>query len=55
MQLRSAKLASTAGSGGAGASPYLYRNHSLFKLPFPVSGINNSTEIVGAKPAATAG
>ena len=48
-------LASTAGSGGAGASYYLYRNHTFLKLPFPVSGINNSSEIVGAKPAATAG
>jgi 6-phosphogluconolactonase len=46
-------LASTAGSGGVGAS-YLYRNHTFFKLPFPGSGINNSTEIVGTKPAATA-
>jgi probable HAF family extracellular repeat protein len=46
-------LASTAGSGGVGAS-YLYRNNTFFKLPFPGSGINNSTEIVGTKPAATA-
>jgi probable HAF family extracellular repeat protein len=46
-------LASTASSGGVGAS-YLYRNHTFFKLPFPGSGINNSTEIVGTKPAATA-
>jgi probable HAF family extracellular repeat protein len=46
-------LASTAGSGGAGAS-YLYRNHTFIKLPFPGSGIDNSTEIVGTKPAATA-
>ena len=45
-------LASTAGSGGVGAS-YLYRNHNFFKLPFPGSGINNSSLIVGAKPAAT--
>ena len=46
-------LASTAGSGGVGAS-YLYGNHTFFKLPFPASGINNNTEIVGTKPAATA-
>jgi probable HAF family extracellular repeat protein len=46
-------LASTAGSGGVGVS-YLYRNNTFFKLPFPGSGINNSTEIVGTKPAATA-
>ena len=46
-------LASTVGSGGVGAS-YLYRNNAFFKLPFPGSGINNSTEIVGTKPAATA-
>jgi probable HAF family extracellular repeat protein len=46
-------LASTAGSGGVGPS-YLYRNNFFFKLPFPGSGINNSTEIVGTKPAATA-
>jgi len=47
-------LASTLGSGGVGSSYYLYRNHTFFKLPFPVSGINNSAEIVGAKAAATA-
>jgi probable HAF family extracellular repeat protein len=47
-------LASSPGSQGVGASYYLFRNHAFFKLPFPVSGINNSTEIVGAKPAATA-
>jgi hypothetical protein len=46
-------LASTAGSGGVGAS-YLYRNNTFFKLPFPGSGINNSAEIVGTKAAATA-
>jgi probable HAF family extracellular repeat protein len=46
-------LASTADSGGVGTS-YLYRNNGFFKLPFPASGINNSTEIVGTKPAATA-
>jgi probable HAF family extracellular repeat protein len=46
-------LASTAGSGGVEAS-YLYRDNAFFKLPFPGSGINNSTEIVGTKPAATA-
>lgn len=45
-------LAST-GSGGVGTS-YLYRNDAFFKLPFPASGINNSTLIVGTKPAATA-
>jgi 6-phosphogluconolactonase len=46
-------LASTAGSGGVAAS-YLVRNHTFLKLPFPGSGINNSTEIVGTKPASTA-
>ena len=46
-------LASTAGSGGVGAS-YLFRNNTFFKLPFAGSGINNSTEIVGTKPAPTA-
>jgi hypothetical protein len=46
-------LASTAGSGGVGAS-YLFRHNTFFKLPFPGSGINKSTEIVGIKPAATA-
>jgi probable HAF family extracellular repeat protein len=46
-------LALAVGSGGV-ATSYLYRNHTFFKLPFPGSGINNSTEIVGAKPAATA-
>jgi probable HAF family extracellular repeat protein len=46
-------LASTAGSGGVGAS-YLFRNNAFFKLPFSGSAINNSTEIVGAKPASTA-
>jgi len=46
-------LASAVGSGGV-ATSYLYRNHTFFKLPFPGSGINNSTEIVGTKPAATA-
>ena len=46
-------LASTAGSGGVGTS-YLFRHHTFFKLPFQGSGINNSTEIVGTKPAATA-
>jgi probable HAF family extracellular repeat protein len=45
-------LASTAGSGSVGAS-YLYRNNKFFKLPFPGSGINNSSLIVGTKPAAT--
>jgi len=46
-------LASTAGTGGVGAS-YLYRNNAFFKLPFPGSAINNSSLIVGTKPAATA-
>jgi 6-phosphogluconolactonase len=46
-------LVSTQGSTGTAGS-YLYRNHTFFKLPFPGSGINNSTEIVGTKPAATA-
>jgi probable HAF family extracellular repeat protein len=46
-------LASAGASGGVGAS-YLYRNNAFFKLPFSGSGINNSTEIVGTKPAATA-
>jgi probable HAF family extracellular repeat protein len=46
-------LASTAGSGGMGAS-YLFRNNVFFKLPFSATGMNNSTVIVGTKPAATA-
>ena len=46
-------LASTVDSGGVAAS-YLYRNNTFFKLPFPGSGINDSAEIVGTKPAATA-
>jgi probable HAF family extracellular repeat protein len=46
-------LASTAPSGNVGTS-YLFRNNFFFKLPFPASGINNNTEIVGAKAAATA-
>ena len=46
-------LASTAGSGGVGSS-YLYRNNNFFKLPFVGSGINNTSLIVGTKPAAAA-
>jgi probable HAF family extracellular repeat protein len=34
---------------------YLYRRHSFFKLPITATAINNNSEIVGSKPAVTAG
>jgi 6-phosphogluconolactonase len=47
-------LAISGGSGGVGIS-YLWRNNVFTKLSFVGAGLNNRTEIVGAKAAATAG
>ena len=44
-----------ASTGGTGGGSYLFRGHSFAKLPFGATGMNNSLEIVGSKPAVTAG